>query len=175
MIPDIAVYSVNYMSNIKNYEKECEDVFVERTITSGSIINVRIANKIGGFNTDLFIDGVDHEYCYKIRDRGYKILKFGGIFMEHHIGSPVMYRFLWRTVIPSNHNAIRRYYITRNNIYLYFNCHYHQNWNQLIDALVKAPLKILLYEKEKTRKFRAIAFGILDAITGNMGKCNHTF
>lgn len=147
--PDIAVYSVNYISNIKEYGRQCQDIFIEKTITSGAIINVKIANKVGGFNTALFIDGVDHEYCYKIRNQGYKILKLGRIFMEHHIGTSVVHRFLWRTLTPSNHNAVRRYYMTRNNIYLYFNCHYHQNWDQLIDSLVKAPIKILLYEAEK--------------------------
>lgn len=168
---DIAVYSVNYISNIKDYGKKCEDTFEERAITSGSIINVRIANEIGGFNTDLFIDGVDHDYCYKAIEKGYKILRFGNVFMEHHLGIITVHRFLWKKIVLSSHNAVRRYYITRNNIYIFFVGRYHQNLKILKHALVNEPIEILLYEKDKKRKFKAIVFGILDAFKGNMGKC----
>lgn len=169
---DIAIYSVNYMDAKGNYREKLEHEFVNTAITSGAIINVKIANKIGGFDTDLFIDGVDSEYCYKIKSRGYRILKFGNVLMEHHIGNPTEHRFLWRNVVSSNHNAIRRYYITRNNIYLYFRRHYRQNKKILISALLNEPIKILLFENDKWRKIKAIGFGILDAIETNMGKCN---
>lgn len=170
--PDIAIYSINYGPDIENCGKECKDVFIEKAITSGSIINVKVANEIGGFNTALFIDGVDHEYCYRIRAKEYSILRFGNIFMEHHIGNPTVHHFLWRKAVSSNYNVIRRYYITRNNIYLFFICHYRQSRKALISVLLKDPIKILLYENEKIRKFKAIVWGILDAINGNMGKCN---
>lgn len=172
---EAAIYSINYISKKECYGKKQEDKFIGATITSGSMINVKIANKVGGFNTDLFIDGVDHEYCYRIGAKGYRILRFGDVFMEHHIGAPTVRRFLWRKVVPSNHNAVRRYYITRNNIYLYFYCGYRQNLKLLISALFKEPIKILLYENEKKRKFKAIIIGILDGIKKNMGKCNHAF
>lgn len=170
-IPNVAAFGVNYMSPGEKHE----DTFMERIITSGSIINVQIAEKIGKFNTDLFIDAVDYEYCYRIVVKGYKILKFGNIFMEHHIGTPTLHRFLWKkSILCSNHNAVRQYYITRNNVYLFFACHYRQNLEILIYVLLKEPIKILLYEKEKWRKFKAIGLGILDAIKGNMGKCSRT-
>lgn len=172
-LSNIAIFGVNYISQKENYGGKCEDAFMKNIITSGSIVNVQETHEIGGFNVNLFIDGVDTEYCYRIRSKGYNILRFGDIFMEHHIGAPTMHRFLWkRHVSCSNHSAVRRYYITRNNIYLFFTYRHQQGLQSMINVLLKDPIKILLYENGKKRKFKAIAWGILDAIKGNMGKCN---
>ena len=36
-------------------------------MTSGNLLNLKIAEKIGDFEEKLFIDEVDHDYCYRIR------------------------------------------------------------------------------------------------------------
>ena len=55
-------------------------------ITSGSLINTSIFSEIGGYNEKLFIDEVDHEYCYRIKMLGYSVLQLENILLNHTLG-----------------------------------------------------------------------------------------
>lgn len=171
--PDIAAYTLQYTSPKGIVTTASEELSVKSAITSGMVLNIKIARSLGGFDEGLFIDGVDTEYCYRVIQNNYKILMFSDILLEHHIGNPSIKRFFWGKVIPTNHNAIRRYYITRNNIVLFFR--YHRGVNFLTDALCKEPIKILLYEPDKRDKIKAILFGVYDGLIDKMGKCKRQF
>lgn len=166
---DIGIYTINYEKADYQYLHIQTDDYLESAITSGAIINVRIAYALGGFDDALFIDGVDTEYSYKVIKGGFKIFRFHDILMEHRIGAPKTRKFLFWDVYPSNHNATRRYYITRNNIYLFRK--FHQGKRLLISVLFKEPIKILLYEDDKKKKIKAFWNGLCDGLTGKMGKC----
>lgn len=45
--------------------------YVNRCITSGSVMNLAICNKIGKFDASMFIDYVDFDYCKRIQLAGY--------------------------------------------------------------------------------------------------------
>lgn len=170
---NIAAYSIQYTTPRGVFPTISISQDVKRTITSGMVINIRITKKIGGFAEELFIDGVDHEYCYRAHKNHYRIWKFCGIVLHHKIGNPEMHHFLWKNCIVSNHSAIRRYYIIRNNIYI--SRRYSQNLSILLNEIVKTPIKIFLFEKDKRKKIKAIGAGILDGILGKMGKCERSF
>ena len=85
-------------------------------ITSGSLVNVEIADKIGGFNNDLFIDLVDLEFCLRMKQNGYKYGFARDIKMSHNIGEQRVFKRFGITKKMSYHSANRYYYIFRNNI-----------------------------------------------------------
>jgi rhamnosyltransferase len=86
------------------------------SITSGSIINLNVYNKVGGFDDYLFIDEVDADFSYKIKMNGFKILKFPNIHMNHKLGEQKSlgyfnYFFKKQRTI---HNSFRIYFMVRN-------------------------------------------------------------
>ncbi len=88
-------------------------ISTDRCITSGNIFLLEIWNKVGRFYEPFFIDEVDYEFCYRLKEYGYEIIQHKRIKMNHILGNPK------RTLYPciSHHENVRLYYIFRNLIY----------------------------------------------------------
>lgn len=145
-------------------EVEC----VDRAITSGSILNVEIANKIGGFDENLFIDEVDNEFCYRAQSYGYKILSFTKIQMIHHLGDPIPCSLFGIRFKALNHNKIRKYYMVRNSVYVMKK--YPKASGHCLLELTKIFIKLVFLEPDKINRILFMTRGIKDALTGKMGK-----
>lgn len=52
-------------------------------MTSGCAININIFVKLDGFFEALFVDGLDMDYCYRAKEKGYLIIECGGAIVEH--------------------------------------------------------------------------------------------
>ena len=149
-------------------------------ITSGSYINIDIWESIGKFREDFFIDAVDSEYCIRAFFEGYKVLKANRVVIRHEIGKAVKTKLAY----VSNHNAMRRYHIARNNTYVAYKYQkkLYNNFEKkkrreiakFLDNLVlrkvnfvrqlKFILLVILYEKDKYNKVKAIVSGYFDGI-----------
>lgn len=163
----VAVYSVNYNYNsaLNIHQDISRQIHV--AITSGSIIPVNLSIKLGGFDEKLFIDEVDTEFCYRAERAGYKIIEFPGITMKHAFGNRTYHSFLGYKFNTLNHNAIRKYYITRNKIYVMKK--YPSVRGRYIIELIKMIVKVLLVETNKLNKLYYIWNGIIDAKAKRMG------
>lgn len=160
-----------FASNWHGIEKRKDEVlYVERAITSGSIVNIRIALAIGGFDENLFIDEVDYEFCYRAKAHGYKISCFMEICLQHHLGKPIEGIFFGKNISTWNHGEIRKYYIARNIVYIM------QKYPYLrlvyCKTLLKYFLKCFLLEEDKLKRITFMFRGVKDAILGKMGKFN---
>lgn len=102
-----------YRGSIKKGKKINDELTeVSELISSASLIAVSNFEKVGLMDEKLFIDGVDHEWCWRAK------LKMGGRFfivetvkLSHHLGEGDRY-FLWKKVpIPT---CFRTYYQYRN-------------------------------------------------------------
>ena len=158
--------------------EETEEIGI--AITSGSYINIDIWESIGRFREDFFIDAVDSEYCIRAFFEGYKILKANRVVIRHEIGKAVKTKLAY----VSNHNAMRRYHIARNNTYVAYKYQkkLYNNFEKkkrreiakFLDNLVlrkvnfvrqlKFILLVILYEKDKYNKVKAIVSGYFDGI-----------
>jgi len=143
-----------------------------RSLTSGALIPVWIFDKIGGFASEYFIDQVDTEYSYRIRAAGYLIADSREAILLHHAGHPTKISILKFTFKPTNHSAIRRYYMSRNRIVVYRK--YFRRFPrwilQSMNESFRETVKCFLGEQDRTRKFRNFLLGTWDALTGRMGK-----
>jgi rhamnosyltransferase len=159
--------------NIDNDENNIiEKEYVKFAITSGSIIRLNYVDSIGYFDEGFFIDSVDFDYCFKIRLKNYKIIRANEAKLYQRLGELRMYKFLFFRFYPTNHNYIRRYYITRNRLYIWM-----RYWKYDKKFVVKNFLRnlyemllILLFEDDKVRKFKHVFKGILDFHKGKVGK-----
>jgi rhamnosyltransferase len=168
----IGVYSVNAGVDLtKMKARQTGQYFyrvVDSAITSGSIISINASMAIGGFDEKLFIDQVDIEFCYRMKKAGYQIVEFPMVMMYHTIGNiscHQIFSFKFNTYI---HNAIRKYYIVRNQIYL--SKRYPKFKWKCIWGITKQIIKVTIYEEDKVNKIKYIFKGIKDGILNRMGK-----
>ena len=155
------IYDINKRENISIKEGYTK---VNNCITSGSMNSIEAWKKIGGFDEWMFIDGVDFDYCFRLRKNGYQILQINNIVLEHQIGNIQIRHFLFWKVIVRNHSSFRKYYIARNMIY--FDKKNKQKKIPLKASIriVKQLLLVLLYEKQKSEKIVQILRGFWDGI-----------
>ena len=53
-------------------------------MTSGCLFNCEIFKKQNGFMEELFVDGLDMDYCFKSHEKGYRIIECGEAVINHH-------------------------------------------------------------------------------------------
>ncbi|RIJ41461.1 glycosyltransferase family 2 protein [Pontibacter oryzae] len=148
---------------------------VNSAITSGSILNLRAYAQVGPFRENLFIDFVDHEYCLRLQVQKYKIIINHAARLSHQLGNQTCHNlFGWR-LCTSNHNYLRRYYITRNRLEI---LHQFKKYFPEFAASEKNKnfveiLKVLAFEKDKLRKLKSFILGYLDFKRRKFGRYNH--
>jgi rhamnosyltransferase len=133
----------NYFADIKNYSNKANvGIFgleysnenkisnakniiateVHALITSGSVINLNNYHKIGGFDENLFIDGVDFDYCFAILKKGLKCILFENNSICHSLGVKTKRASIKTLYLIKKekqlHSPLRLYYIIRNMLYL---------------------------------------------------------
>ena len=117
----VAVYGLEY--SIKDINSETPKFSeVDHLITSASVLNLKLFDEIGGFDENLFIDGVDIEYCFSAISKGFKNIKFGRIFFNHTLGirtkrGSVFTLYLLKKYVAI-HSSLRVYYMHRNMLYI---------------------------------------------------------
>jgi rhamnosyltransferase len=170
---DVAMFGIEY-------EKEplttnCNNTEVLQLITSGSIINLQLFKNVGGFDEALFIDDVDTDYCYNSITKGYKIIKFTNIFLNHSLGKVSNHTSLKTFTASSRtlHSPVRLYYMVRN--YLYMNRKYASSIFSKEKRRRKRDLlhrikNNFLYGKNKLTLLHFVALAWLDCNRKRMGK-----
>lgn len=142
---------------------------IDATMTSGNLLNLLAYQKVGKFEEKLFIDYVDIEYCLRMRKVGFKIIQNNKMILNHELGWVSKHRLLWKTLLVTNHDPQRRYYITRNRLFVInkykFSFFIYALYE--IKNFFKDILKIICFEKQKGEKLRMILKGMRDFIYNN--------
>ena len=142
-------------------------------MTSGSLMPVAIFSQEGSFEESFFIDGVDYEYCLRLRSRGYSVEECTEAVLLHAPADFTECRLNGsRLFLTSNYSAERRYYRDRNTIWMMrkYCTRYPVFFLSALTSSLKDCLKILLAENDKRRKVFHMALGVRDGLLGRMGK-----
>lgn len=134
---------------------------LEQCITSATLMNLKVAKEVGGFDNNLFIDSVDHDFCIKVRKAGYSIYRINSVHLLHEVGHSKIVNFLGKENLIYNHSAFRHYYIVRNKLIL--GRKYNKKWYYLRKA-IKHILLVSFFETSKTKKIIAMLQGFFDGI-----------
>ncbi|HSN09761.1 MAG TPA: glycosyltransferase [Hanamia sp.] len=171
----VSMFGINHSEKIAT-DDLCNSVSVNHLITSGSILNLKAASGIGGFDENLFIDEVDFEYCLRSISHGFQIIQFTNIFLVHHLGETVNRRSLKNIRLSSRvlHSPERLYYMARNFLYV------ESKYKSAFPAEIKERRRILLnriknnllYNKERLKVLKFIIKGAGDYKKNCMGKLN---
>lgn len=126
-------------------------------MTSGNLLNLKVHEQLNGFEEYFFIDMVDYEYCLKVRKNSFKITTCKKAILKHQLGNIKSKKIFNKTIFYTNHNAKRRYYITRNRFLL--NEMYHKDYPEFCKKELqynrKELMKIILFEQDKWKKLKA--------------------
>jgi rhamnosyltransferase len=140
-------------------------------ITSGSLLSLDAWRQVGPFREDFFIDEVDHEYCLRLRKRGWRIVGSVTPLLNHRLGSAASHDRPPAVTI-SHHAPLRRYYMTRNVLLLSREYLWHEPaW--VLTRLAQVMLYNLLavtVERDRWAKLGAVARGLCDGCRGRAGK-----
>ena len=116
----IGVAGVSYVHENSDIGPLPNLVKANKVITSGSIINLAIWKQTGGFDEKLFIDEVDHEYCYRVLANGGGVFVLPGVYLCHVFGTPANLGYF--SVVAKKgrtiYNKQRIYFIVRNYLYV---------------------------------------------------------
>jgi rhamnosyltransferase len=113
---------------------------VNSVITSGMLIFADTFRHVGKFNEDLFLDFVDHEWCWRAKHAGYTFFKSQGVFLPHRLGLEEKNCLGLRYHIPAEY---RHYFQFRDTLNLLF-LSYAPLYDRL-RLLVLLPLKLFCY------------------------------
>ena len=141
-------------------------------MTSGNFVNLEILDKLGYFDEDFFIDGVDIEYGLRLNSKGYIIHRDNTVEINHSLGDITYHNFFGKKLLSHNHNYLRQYYMARNYRYIYQK--YIDIYPEYCKRLIKIKQNIfviIFYEKDKIRRLKYMFKGIKDSkkhITGRI-------
>jgi len=141
-------------------------------ITSGSLMPTAIFDQCGWFEEQLIIDGVDHEYCFRVRALGYTLAQCREALLLVAVGSLRCHEVLGLKIMAKHYSARRRYYITRNRLVIvgrFWKEHPAWCYRQLRDV-VQDTIKVICFEEQRSTKLRSTVRGIHDAFSGRMRK-----
>lgn len=174
----VAVYGLEYSKNDINDTTE-KYIEVDHLITSASVMNLNLYKEIGGFDENLFIDGVDIDYCYSALTKGFKSIKFARNFFNHALGVRSRRGSIFTLyLIKKNvyvHSSLRVYYMYRNMLYI------KNKYENIIPDIIKKFVKNQKHQVNKNIKYSNEFFTILkykrkavdDFNNKKMGKINN--
>ncbi len=145
---------------------------VMSVMTSGNLIKIDVFDKIGLFNDDLFIDYVDHEFCFRCQMNKLQILEADNAVLNHREGYTQRFYFIGKRITITNHNYLRRYYKSRNRIYMYKNFFkIFPRWVLFdIKSFISETIGIIFFEDDKIRKIHSIIRGTNDGLKNRLGR-----
>lgn len=83
--------------------------------TSGMLIPVKAFQEIGDFDTKLFLDFVDFEWCWRARSKGYLNFRVDKARLSHNLGSATRSLFMFKYSVPA---PFRHYFQFRDTLNL---------------------------------------------------------
>lgn len=146
---------------------------LEVAMTSGSLLRTQTFVQHGPFVDELFIDGVDHEHSLRLRRAGMFLAECPEAKLLHSPGTPQEFRLGGKVLFKTpNYSPIRRYYQTRNNLWLFR--HYFRSFPAYCTKLALASgkdfAKILFFESGKLKKIQHFLHGFFDGLRNRMGR-----
>lgn len=158
---------------ISREKKVAEDVmYVSQIIASGKMISRQSLLAVGLMNEDLFIDSVDHEWCWRARALDMKIAQTPMLTMTHTVGD-AREKFLGISYIVSS--PIRKYYQFRNSIVLMPRGYVPLYWK--VRTIFSMLFQFIILSSPGHNKCKEYFFymrkGILDGINKRMGRCQY--
>lgn len=123
-------------------------------INSGAVIPIRFLNKIGGYNTDFFVDAIDDWLILEAKKNNLQCFVVGNSQIVQKYGEGGYGKFLGKKFKVTNYSPMRLYGVMRNYLILWHKYSMPVELKRKIvkDFFLTWTIKILLGEKDKIKK-----------------------
>ncbi len=160
-----AYQKLDYEKN-NYFLREYQQVFI--VMSSGNILNLKAYQAVGGILNKLFIDIVDHEYCLRLNQHGYKIIMVNKSILYHSLGETQIIDNMYF----DSHTPTRLYYFVRNDLFVRQKYKQHfPNWIKERKVITsKRYMKIIIYDKNKLKNVYYILRAYIDFKRNRFGK-----
>jgi rhamnosyltransferase len=140
-------------------------------MSSGCLVPAARIREIGLMAEDFFIDYIDHDFSFRIRRAGYRIIVVGAARLHHQLGELRQGKFLGRAKSYREHPASRRYTIYRNRtrVIIRYGLRFPEFLQFEFLSVAKDLIQLLFWEAGKIAKLRAMIAGIGDGLMGRGG------
>lgn len=141
---------------------------VDYTLSSGSLMPIKIFDEVGLFNESLFIDSVDHDFCWRLKNKSYDIFIDEDVGLPHMLGENQIKVMKIRINVPS---PIRHYYVFRNWCFMFRAPHVSLKFKiRLAKTFIFKAIFFSLFVSPRMKRSRYIIKGLYDGILGRYGK-----
>ena len=161
---------LGYRKRYCDPHKHRQYVHVKCLISSGSLVETSVIQRIGYMEEGLFIDHVDTEWFLRAGSLGYAAYGVCAAELEHTLGAAAIKFWLFGVRTKIVHQPFRYYYMFRNSAVLYRRPYVPFNW-KVADFLsrVKTVIFLLLFSEDRTKNLKYIKSGIFDGLKGRLG------
>lgn len=142
---------------------------VSQLIASGTLITSDAIRKIGVMNSELFIDWVDMDWCWRAIRAGFKIYGTFNVNIHHQLGDSSR-KIGNRTV--TIHSPFRNYFIVRNGLHLAFRgslLDRKLHRRHLLKNIAIFYIGMIYLSENRIEDIKMMSRGVLDAIRGKLG------
>jgi rhamnosyltransferase len=166
LTPTISVFGDDKLFNNRRKKENT----VNYAITSGNLINTSVYESIGLYNEKLFIDCVDFDFSFRLREANYKISIVPKARLYHQLGEESNVPKLFSNIYTL-HSPLRRYYMYRNWGYIIQKYFFKFPLLILKSTLVHILLLIIIpfYDKNPKKSMLYICYGIRDYFRNSYG------
>ncbi len=141
--------------------------YVKQIISSGMLIDLRKLCIIGFKEDALFIDGVDHEWCWRAAKLSYVVAITQNVEMNHQMG--VENKTIFGLSYKSGH-PIRHYYQVRNVLLLLRRSYVPMYWKLRNSGMIFVRLILVILQGDnKLTRLKYIFIGFVDGLLGKSG------
>jgi len=141
-------------------------------ISSGSLIAMDALLQYGGMRSEYFIDHVDTEWSFRIKQKGKLLIGEHDAIMEHSLGDKVKRVWFGYTRSVSYHSPLRDYYMFRNTILMLKDVNMTLVWKIfLLGRLLQFALYFLTFTSKRYQRLSFMMRGIwhgINRITGRL-------
>ena len=136
----------------------------------GFLIHQKLVEKIGLPDKSFFIAADDTEYCLRVKQVGSKLYLAGKSWIEHPKAHSQEYKVLGKKINYVSLPPWKRYYDTRNRIFIGKKHFGFKLYSQTLPSLLFRLLISMMNEKNKSQQLKAYCLGLYDGLTGKGGK-----
>lgn len=137
--------------------------------TSGCLFTQKSFSTVGVMDENLFIDGIDHDWCLRAWISQCSIYFSTKTTLTHNMGdSFIKYG---TSLKPIHSNSVRHYYIVRNSIYMILWKGFPFGWNLLEGfKTIRRVIGYPMLSRRTLLSLKMVVLGILHGILKRMGK-----
>ena len=149
-------------------------VEVDSLNSSGTLLSNKVFTETGGFDSSLFIDHVETDWCFKAKFIGYKLFGTVSTQLIHYMGDDVCHYWLLKKRRMPYRSPARHYYIVRNSVLLQKRGYVPIPWKlSNVLKLVFTFCYFGLYFRDRAEQRKQIRFGLMDGLKGVTGPSRH--